>query len=536
LQGADGVDTTRLITDLGRAAAYPHEVEGVEIHQTHISVVALAGEYAYKVRKPVDLGFLDFTTLEKRLHDCREEVRLNRRLAPEVYLDVVALVDAGEHLMVGGEGVAVEYAVKMRRLPAEATLLKRMEAGELDASVMAALGHRIAAFHAAADAGSEIDRYGRFDVVAGNARENLEQSRSHVGSCVSDPVFARLGEALEQRLAVHRALIERRAETHVPRDTHGDLHLDHVYLFPDRAPPRDFVIIDCIEFNERFRFADPVADMAFLVMDLLSRGRWDLAEPFVEAYFRAAEDVEGRRLLAFYVAYRAAVRGKVGGMVAHEPEVPASQRDEARRRARGHWLLALSELEGPGRRPGLVLVGGLPGTGKTTLAEGLARDAGFRVISSDRVRKGLAGLAPETPAAAAFGEGIYTPAWNDRTYAACLAEAEALVFEGERVIVDASFREAERRRAFHEAANDWGVRSLFLVCEAEPSVARARLQARTGDASDADWAVHQAAARKWETGGFEDPRWQQVVPTDGGSADAVTAALGHLRVVGLAEP
>ena len=217
----------------------------------------------------------------------------------------------------------MEYAVKMRRLPEEATLLRRMEAGELDSEVMSALGHRIAAFHAAADSGPEIDRYGRWDVVAGNARENLEQSRSHVGACLSEAVFARLQEALEQRLAAHRPLIERRAESHVPRDTHGDLHLDHVYLFPDRAPPDDFVIIDCIEFNERFRYADPVADMAFLVMNLLSYGRWDLAEPFVEAYFRAAQDEEGRRLLAFYVAYRAGGRSSDVVIAEHNRMVPA---------------------------------------------------------------------------------------------------------------------------------------------------------------------------------------------------------------------
>jgi hypothetical protein len=535
LQRLGGVDITRLIEDLGRAAAYPHAARRIEIHQTHISVVALAGEYAYKVRKPVDLGFLDFTTLEKRLHDCREEIRLNRRLAPDVYLDVVPLVEADGHLSVGGAGPAVEYAVKMRRLPEEATLLRRMEAGQLDSEVMAALGHRIAAFHAAADSGPEIDRYGRWDVVAGNARENLEQSRSHVGACLSEAVFARLQQALEQRLAAHRPLIERRAESRVPRDTHGDLHLDHVYLFPDRMPPDDFVVIDCIEFNERFRYADPVADMAFLVMDLLCHGRWDLAEPFVDAYFRAAQDDEGRRLLAFYVAYRAAVRGKVEGMLASEAEVPELQREAALRRARGHWLLALSELEGPVQRPGLVLVGGLPGTGKTTLARGLARAAGFHVVSADRVRKELAGLSPETSATAAFGEGIYTPEWNDRTYAACLDEAEALVFQGQRVIVDASFRAAKRRRAFLDAAVEWGVRSAFLVCGADASVVRERLATRTGDASDADWAVHQAAARRWETGGFEDPRWQRVVPTDGKSGEAVAAALAHLRAVGLTE-
>jgi aminoglycoside phosphotransferase family enzyme/predicted kinase len=525
-----------LIDALGRPEAYPHPVERVDIRQTHISVVALAGAYAYKVKKPVDLGFLDFTTLRKRLHFCREEVRLNRRLAPEVYLDVVPLVESGGHVVVAGDGPAVEYAVKMRRLPNEATLLRDLERGELDANTLAALGHRIAVFHRAAESGPEVDACGRWSVVAGNARENLDQSRTHVGTCLSAAVFERLECALEERLKRHRSTIERRADAHVPRDTHGDLHLDHVYRFPHGSPPGDFVVMDCIEFNERFRYADPVADMAFLVMDLLSRGRWDLAEPFIDEYFRATEDAEGRRLLAFYVAYRAAVRGKVGGMTAAEVEVPPPQREEAVRRARGHWLLALSELEGPRTRPGVVLVGGLPGTGKTTLAEELARVAGFRVISTDRVRKELAGFDPQTGAAAAFGEGIYTAEWNDRTYAACLDKAERLVFEGERVIIDASFKEEKRRSDFRDAAVEWGVRSLFLVCQADAQVVRRRLAARRGGASDADWAIHRAVAEAWESGVPHDARWEQLVPTGGSREAAVAAALGHLRLVGLAEP
>jgi predicted kinase len=184
----------------------------------------------------------------------------------------------------------------------------------------------------------------------------------------------------------------------------------------------------------------------------------------------------------------------------------------------------------------VVLVGGLPGTGKTTLAEELARVAGFRVISTDRVRKELAGFDPQTGAAAAFGEGIYTAEWNDRTYAACLDKAERLVFEGERVIIDASFKEEKRRSDFRDAAVEWGVRSLFLVCQADAQVVRRRLAARRGGASDADWAIHRAVAEAWESGVPHDARWEQLVPTGGSREAAVAAALGHLRLVGLAEP
>ena len=524
----------RLIEELRRPAAYPDDVGSVEVRQTHISVVLLTGEHAYKVKKPVDLGFLDFTTLVRRLHFCREEVRLNRRLAPDVYLGVVPVVEREGSLMLEGEGEAVDYAVKMRRLPDAATLLARLERGELSAPVFGALGRRIADFHLRADAGPEIARFGRFHVVAGNARENLEQSRSHVGSTISGEVHRRLGRRLEHHLEELRDLVESRAERGMPRDTHGDLHLDHVYLFPERDPPADLVVIDCIEFNERFRFADPVADTAFLVMDLVRHGRRDLGDAFAEAYFRATDDVQGRALLPFYVAYRAAVRGKVQGMKAMEGEVPHAEREAAVRDARAHWLLALGELEEPGARPCLILVGGLPGTGKSTVAEGLARKAGFTVLSSDRVRKELAGLDPESPAAAPFAEGIYTDEWNDRTYAACLERAGALVFEGERVIIDASFREASRRRRFLEAATEWGVRGLLLLCTAQPDRTRARLEARKGGASDADWSIYVRAAESWEPEETDVTRRAlRRVSTEGTPAESVERARGVLETEGL---
>ncbi len=526
------MELPRLIEALSDPAAYPYSVRSVKVRQTHISAVFLAGPRAYKVKKPVNLGFLDFTTLAKRRHFCAEEVRLNRRLAPDVYLGVVPVTRAGDGLQVEGAGEVVEWAVKMQRLPDEATLERRLERGVVAVPHLEALARTVAGFHARAEAGKHVAAFGRFAVVAGNARENFAQSVGRVGTTVSPAVFARLRALTEEALTRLRPLIEARAARGVPRDTHGDLHLDHVYLFPDRPPPGDLVIIDCIEFNERFRYADPVADAAFLAMDLAFHGRRDLARAFAETYFRAAGDAEGRALLPFYTAYRAAVRGKVEGMELGEAEVPDAERAAALARARAHWLLALGELEEPGRRPCLVLVGGLPGTGKSTLALGLAEHAGFTVLRSDVVRKELAGVRAEAPAG--FGEGIYSPEWTERTYAEMLRRAEGLLFEGRRVLVDASFRAEGHRRAFLQAAARWGVPAVLLLCRAEPETVRTRLQARRGDASDADWSIYQKTAERWEEPGPLTRAAVREVATGGSPEQALASGLAILSELGLA--
>ncbi len=522
----------RLIDALSDPAAYPTHVPSVEVRQTHISVVFLAGEQVFKIKKPVKLSFLDFSSLEKRRHFCEEEVRLNARLAREVYEGVVPIVQQGSGLKFGGVGDPVEWVVQMRRLPDDATLESRLSRGIVHPAQMQELARTIAQFHANAERDERISTFGRLKVVASNARANFVDSQAQIGKTISLAVFDRLSELTDQSLTRHADLIESRAARNVPCDTHGDLRTDHVY-FLDNGNNSKTLVIDCIEFNEAFRFADPVADVAFLAMDLKFDGACDLADVFTNAYFDAAGDNEGRQLLSFYVAYRAAVRGKVEGLKQAESEVSAKDREESRQRARGYWLLALGELEPPDRRPCLILISGLPGSGKSTLAAELAAQASCGLIRSDVVRKQLSGQDETANEPHPFGTGTYSDAWNERTYAECLRRAETLLFEGRRVIVDASFREDARRCTFLAAAKRWKVPLALFRCETDSQTIQQRLTQRENDASDADWAIYQAAARAWEPVSDETAAVTYAINGGRSRQESLDAALKHLGVLGL---
>jgi aminoglycoside phosphotransferase family enzyme/predicted kinase len=528
---SEGIELASLIEALSDPAAYPGGTDPVTLFQTHISVVFLVGRFAYKIKKPVHLSFLDFSTLTLRRHFCHEEVRLNRRLAPGVYLDVVPITRDGSTIRTEGKGEPIEWAVKMQRLPAEATFHDRLLRGEIGVPEAERLARAIASFHQTAESSERIAGFGKFEVVSRNLRAIFEQSIAQIGIAVHPTVFARLRSVTDQGLASLQNLIEDRAQRGLPRDTHGDLHLDHVYFFPDRPPPEDLVIVDCIEFNERFRYVDPIADMAFPAMDFAYHGRRDLARAFAEAYFQATGDEEGQRLLPLYTAYRATVRGSVEGLKSAEQEITAEDRAGTLQQARGHWLLALGQLEEPARRPGLVLVGGLPGTGKSTLAELLTNRAHFAIIRSDAVRKELAGREPTDR----LDETFYSKDWNERTYKECLHRVENLLWDGKRVVVDATFRDEKSRRAFFDGALRWGAPGLLLVCRASPAIVRQRLSRRSNDVSDAAWATYLKLAPEWERPGPATADKVHEITTESSQETAFKGALEALRNSGLSD-
>ena len=501
--GARPAQLPPLVRAMLRPTFYPHRPTSVRLVQTHISWVFIAGTRVYKVKKPVDFGFLDFSTLRKRAHACRREVELNRRLAPGLYLGVEPIFlhphprpesPPGEGYSFRPPGRVVEYAVAMRLLPRDrllTTLLSRRTASAAD---LRRVARRIAAFHAGA--APAAPRWRGIEVLAEHLRENFRQTVPFLGKTVSGGDYLLVWDYNRDFLERRRSLLEKRAREGRIRNGHGDLHAEHIVLRRGSV-----AIYDCIEFSDRLRQCDVAADIAFLYMDLLHHGRPDLAAALMNEYLRRTGDWEVRLLVPFYACYRAVVREKVESFRLADPGISPSRKREAARRAARYFRLA-SELARRDARPRLILVGGLPASGKSTIAHALAERIGAEWLSSDVLRKELAGAEPGARLPAAVGAGIYSAALSALTYRELLAQAERQLRAGRSVVLDATFGRAADRRPAASLARAVGGVFVAAECRCPPRIARERLAARArpgyAGPSDAGWEVYRSMRRTFE--------------------------------------
>ena len=471
-----------MIGDLLLADRYDPVPEKVELVQTHASWVFLAGDLVYKVKKPVDYGFLDFSTLKKRRFYCREELRLNRRLGGDYYLDVVEVVRREGRYYYGGRGEVVDYAVVMRRLPEEFLMRRLLAAGRLEAASLEGLVKLLCDFYRQAPVFTD-GRFGTRRKVEFDVEENFTQTADFVNRTIRPADYRRICDFSREFLKQRHKLFVRRVKEGAIREGHGDLHMEHVCLVPG-AP----LVFDCIEFNQRFRRLDIVNDLAFLAMDLEENNRFDLAASFIARCRAALGSLFEPELLAFYKCYRAYVRGKVISFLTTDENLDEAARSQARERAARYFRLA-SIYAGP-PPSGLILMAGVSGSGKSWLARALHDLWGLEWLRSDEVRKELFGLSGES-AAAPFGEGIYSREATVRTYRALAEKAAAAVESGESVIVDATNLKVADRKLFTEVADRLQVPIHLLVCRAPRAVLEENLRRRSreGDVSDADLKI-----------------------------------------------
>jgi uncharacterized protein len=491
---------------------YPHPVtEPIESIQTHISTVFLTGEFAYKIKKPVDFGFLDYSTLAKRYHCCHAELRLNQRGAQELYLEVVAISRQGDRYYLGNDGEIVDYAVKMAQFPQANLFSNLFVDGKITATDIEDLAGVVATFHANASTSEYIDTFGTIECIKRSIEDNYHHTAKYIGSVQTRSQYIETKAYSDRYFNEHPELFVQRVTGGFIRECHGDLHLRNICLWHDKI-----LLFDCIEFNEAYRFVDTMYDVAFVVMDLEARGRKDLANRFLNTYIERTGDWEGLQVLPLYLSRQAYVRAKVTSFLLDDAGIPESDRQAAAQTASDyyHQAWAYTQID----RGKLIMLSGVSGSGKSTVGKQIAVQVGAVKLRSDAVRKHLGGI----PLCDRGDTSLYTPEMTAQTYDRLLNLAQKLTARGFTVILDAKYDRVALRAAVIDLAHDRDISFQIFHCTAPDAVLRDRLKQRTGDIADAtvDLLASQQAA------------WEDFTPAERGYVTSIdtTIDLIDLRV------
>jgi hypothetical protein len=480
-----------LVKALLEPKAYPEAPKRIELVQTQMSFIFLTDDYVYKVKKPVNLGYLDYTTQEKRQFYCQKEVELNHRLCPEVYLGVVPITRDRGAILVAGRGEVIEHAVKMRRLPQEAMMNVLLANNRVSPEMITSVAQKLVAFHHKAETNANISAFGDIKAITQNTEENFSQTEKYIGNTISAAKYQHIKDYTDSFIKENASVFGKRIAQGRIRDCHGDLHTAHICFV------NDICIYDCIEFNDRFRYCDVASEVAFLAMDLDHYGRADLSRSFVNAYIDRSQDRELLELLNFYKCYRAYVRGKVESFKLDDPYIAPAEKSQTLEIATSYFDLAHAYTRS---RPILFITTGLVGTGKTFLAQALAKRLGLVVISSDITRKQLAGIPVTEHRFEELDTGIYSPEFSKKTYDKMFSEAKNFLSDGGSVIIDASFIKAEQRLKAKGLAEELGADFFIVECSLDEETIKQRLARRLEEVSTSDgrWEVYQPQKRAFD--------------------------------------
>ncbi len=479
------------ITRMFDPDVYDHPVDHVELIETHISWVLLTGQHAYKVKKPVNFGFLDFSTLELRRECCEQELRLNKRLAPDIYLEVVSITDAPDKLTINGDGEVVEYAVRMSQFPQSAQFDNMLAAGILNDNHIDALAHMVAKFHQSIQVADESMDFGNAESVYGPVEENFIQISDHMDTHAYADALSQLQQWSQSEFTRLAPVFEQRKQAGFIRECHGDMHLRNL-IWLDNAP-RAF---DCIEFNPQLRWIDVISEVAFLMMDLQDRQQSKLANRFINSYLEATGDYAGLALLPYYLCYRAMVRAKVDALRLEQNNISTDEKAHAT--AEFESYIELASHYTSESNPRLIIMRGMSASGKSTVSQQLLEAMPAIRIRSDVERKRLFNIAAMDRASSDVNTGIYTSQASLQTYARLLELAQVIIEAGFNVIVDAAFLKYEQRVAFQQAAAKLAVPYVIVEVTAPDDVLRQRITSRVKDVSDADLSIleHQLSNRE----------------------------------------
>lgn len=501
-----------LILRMLQPSFYPHSVsKPIEIVQTHISYVVLTGEYAYKIKKPIKLSFLDFSTLEKRHHFCQEELRLNRILAPNLYIAVLPIIEISHRQFKIAKSQTnieqvIEYVIQMHQFEKDG--LELLQENLLTFTHMQSLGKQIALYHSEAETNSKIQSYGSVEVICHINRENFTLSRSYINKTLSPSRYQNIFEYINHFLSDHSEWLEKRQFQHKIRECHGDLHLKNLCLFQDKLQA-----FDCIEFNQEFRYIDILYDVAFLVMDLTYYGHLDYANEFLNEYLEKTDDYSGVNILPLYLIMRAFIRGNVTSLTCEDSLIPPSEKAILKIQAQAYYKLASDYTYRPQGR--VILMSGISGSGKTTVARNLSRKINAIRIRSDAVRKHIAGISLlGSWSNENSNQNIYTPEMTYKTYKRLVDSGLQLAKQGVTVILDAKY---DKRNFRHEVITRTKAAKIplnIIVCKAPLEVIRNRLMYRTNDISDANISILETQLNEAEDFNDTEKPFIHIVNTD----------------------
>jgi uncharacterized protein len=467
---------------------YPHPVtQPIESIQTHASYVLLTGDFVYKLKKPVNFGFLDYSTVEKRHHFCTEEIRLNQRGAKELYLEVVPIAKQDNNYAFGTAGEVVDYAVKMVQFPQSALLSNMFEAGTIGTTEIEDMGRVVADFHANARRSEYISSFGTIERIRESIDDNYNQTTKYIDRAQTQAQYTETKAYTDRFLREHGELFQERINNGFIRECHGDLHLRNICRWHDKT-----LLFDCIEFNEPFRFVDTMYDVAFTVMDLEARGRKDLANRFLDTYAEQSGDWAGLQVLPLYLSRQAYVRAKVSSFLLDDAGISDRDKEVAAQTAGAYYHQAWAYTQP--HQGKLILMAGLSGSGKSTLGKYLAQKIGGIQLRSDAVRKHLGGIALSEKGDAS----LYTPEMTARTYDRVLELGSKLAAQGFTVILDAKYDRVSLRAAVIDLAQSRSIPLQIVHCTAPEQVLRARLEQRTGDIADATVDLLASQQADWE--------------------------------------
>ena len=489
------MDEKELVDIISDKSIYPEKSDTIQIIQTHISIVSLIGGYAYKFKKSVDFGFLDFTTLEKRKFYCEEELRLNRRLSPDIYISLVELrkdTQTGKY-SIDGKGEIINYGIKMKEIPQDCLMNALIEKGKIDNRTIDDIVSVLVKFYDSADTGKEISEYGRVNSFRKNTDENFEQTENMIGTTITYDQFNVIKNATNNFYKKNSWLFQKRIDENRIRECHGDLHTGNIFV------DNKIYIFDCIEFNKRFRYLDIAADIAFFAMDLDYLGREDLSKRLVLTFVKDNKDYDMLKLINFYKCYYASIRGKVKGFLLSDKAVPQNVKEESKKEAIKYFTLSekyakdLYNRHLSFDRPLLMIPSSYSGAGKSYIMRRLAKMLNLEYLNTDIIRKESFGVKDETKTHVDFGADMYAKENREKIYDLMFDRAEELISSGKGCILDATFLSRESRHRAMTFAERNNAHFLIIHPHTTEDIVKKRITSRmtnTANPSDAGWDTY----------------------------------------------